>query len=121
MLVAVPLVLGCAGIAAIVIAVQSGVTRPIDNVFGDQNLKSIVALNELHKVRHGEYPRALSELEFLGRWDRMPVDAASYCAADDRQSYFVEIRRGWAGRPDLKMPAEFWRGTGYRPGVGPCR
>jgi hypothetical protein len=119
--VAVPVVIVIAAVVAFVLVLRSGVTRPMDNLFGDQSLKSIVALIELHKVRHGEYPGALSELEFLGQWDRMPIEAASYCAADDRQSYYVEIRRGWMGRPDLKMPPEFWRGTGFRPGLGPCR
>jgi hypothetical protein len=30
---------------------SSGITRPIDNVFGDQHLKTTVALVELHKLR----------------------------------------------------------------------
>ena len=30
----------------------SGITRPIDNKFGDQHLKTTVALLELHKLRY---------------------------------------------------------------------
>jgi hypothetical protein len=120
-LVAVPLVLLAAGITAIVIVLRSGVTRPIDNMFGDQHLKTAVALIELHKVRHGEYPPALSELEFLGEWDRLHVTMVAYCPAGDRQSYFLEVQRGWAAKPELTMPPEFWRGTGFRSSLGPCR
>jgi hypothetical protein len=33
----------------------SGITRPLDNMFGDQVFKTTVALIELHKVRYGKY------------------------------------------------------------------
>src|ERR1039457_7637454 len=36
----------------------SGLTRSTDNQFGDQHLKTTVALLELHKVRYGRYPRS---------------------------------------------------------------
>ena len=120
-LVAVPAVIVIAAAIALVVALRSGITRPMDNVFGDQHLKTAVALIELHKVRHGEYPASLSDLEFLGEWDRLHVGMVSYCPAAERQAYFIDVQRGWVAKPELTMPAEFWHGTGYRPGAGPCR
>ena len=30
-------------------------------------------------------------------------------------------RTGWIGKPDLKMPDEFWRGTGYDRSLKPAK
>jgi hypothetical protein len=38
-----------------------------DNMFGDQHLKTAVALIELHKVRYGKYPDSLRDLRFTGQ------------------------------------------------------
>jgi hypothetical protein len=123
-LVAVPLVV-VVGLVAIVVSVaRSGLTTPIDNKFGDQHLKTVVALVELHKVRYGAYPARLSDLRYTGDWDPIHIQTVSYCAAEDRQTYFLEVERGWAFKPgDLArdMPDEFWQGTGYRRSQGPCR
>jgi hypothetical protein len=108
------------GVIGVVVVARSGITRPIDNVFGDQHLKTVVALVELHKVRFGEYPRALSDLRFTGEWDAIPIKSVTYCAADDRRSYFVEVARGWAFKPDATQSPDFWRGTGFNPALGPC-
>jgi hypothetical protein len=43
-------------ILAVRSVVESGITRGPDNLFGDQHLKTAVALIELHKVRFGKYP-----------------------------------------------------------------
>ena len=40
-----------------------------DAKFGDQHFKTTVALVELYKVRHGDYPEALSAIDFAGEWD----------------------------------------------------
>jgi len=109
------------GVIVIVVVARSGITRPIDNVFGDQHLKTVVALVELHKVRFGEYPRALSDLRFTGGWDAIHIQSVSYCAADDRRSYYVDVARGWAFKPNATQSPDFWRGTGFNPALGPCR
>jgi hypothetical protein len=108
-------------VVVIVMVVRSGVTRPIDNEFGDQHLKTAVALIELHKVRNGHYPQQLSDLRFLGGWDGMSLGSVDYCANADGTAYFIEVTRGWVGRPLLKMPDDFWRGTGFDPNLGPCK
>ena len=100
---------------------KSGVTRSFDDQFGDQHLKTTVALVELHKTRNGTYPRRLSELKFTGEWDALALGSVSYCANEDTSAYYVEVQRGWIGKPDLTMPAGFWRGTGFRETVGPCK
>ena len=88
-----------------------------DQQFGDQHLKTAVALIELHKVRTGRYPRNLAELRFVGEWDTIAIQNVSYRAAADGSSYFVEVRRGWMGKPELHLPPEFWHGTGYNPAL----
>src|SRR5687767_7072477 len=91
----------------------SGITRPFDNKFGDQHLKTTVALVELHKVRYGRYPQSLRDLRFTGEWDQLALRSVRYYAAPDGSSYFVEVARGWVGKPVLDIPPDFWKGTGY--------
>lgn len=111
-----------AGAAAAVYSIaRAGFHKPLDNVFGDQHLKTTVALVELHRIRFGSYPASLSELRFTGEWDAIALTSVSYCAAADRQSYYVTVVRGWVAKPSLTMPPEFWQGTGYRPESGPCK
>jgi hypothetical protein len=100
---------------------RSGLTRPMDNMFGDQHLKTVVALVELHKTRYGSYPATLSEITFAGDWDQIAIGSVRYCASADRRTYFVEVIRGWMGQPALSMPSEFWRGTGFSAATGPCQ
>ena len=111
----VVIVLGVGAFSAVRAIVASGITQGPDALFGDQHLKTAVALIELHKVRTGRYPEELSKLQFTGQWDMIAVQSVRYVVAKDGSSYFVEVQRGWVGKPKLNMPAEFWHGTGYNP------
>jgi hypothetical protein len=99
-------------------ALKAGVTAVPDTVFGDQHLKTSVALIELHKVRTGSYPEKLQDIEFVGEWDRGALQRVDYIPAEDRQSYYVEVRRGWVGKPELRIPEGFWTGTGFDESLG---
>jgi hypothetical protein len=119
-IVCLGVVLVAVGIFAIVHYLgASGITRPIDNMFGDQHLKTAVALIELHKVRYGHYPQSLSEIRFAGDWDEGSLICVRYYPAPDGSKYCVEVVRGWMGKPSLEYPPEFWQGTGYSPNL--CR
>ena|ERR1700719_2819574 len=93
----------------------SGITRPLDDKFGDQHLKTTVALLELHKVRYGRYPHSLRDLRFPGDWDQIWLQGMRYVVSPDGSKYCVEVERGWIGKPVLSYPPEFWQGTGYSP------
>jgi len=95
-------------------------TKTLDNQFGDQHLKTAVALIELHKVRFGSYPDSLSQLKFVGQWDQIALQKVRYYPNADHSAYYLEVTTGWMGRPDLKMPNEFWRGTGYTENLKPA-
>jgi len=97
----------------------TGITAGPDNMFGDQNLKTAVALIELHKVRNGKYPDSLRDIKFAGQWDQMPLSSVSYYPNADRTAYYIEVERGWVGKPTLTMPPDFWKGTGYDPALKP--
>ena len=97
----------------------SGITRPLDNMFGDQFFKTTVALIELHKVRYGKYPQSLRDLRFTGDWDQGALVGVRYYPASDGSKYCIEIVQGWMGKPSLKYPPEFWQGTGYSPDLCP--
>jgi hypothetical protein len=101
--------------------IASGITKGPDAMFGDQNLKTSVALIELHKVRFGRYPAKLSDLKFTGDWDQIALQSVSYYPNADGTAYYLEVERGWIGKPALKMPDEFWRGTGYNPSLKPVK
>lgn len=78
-----------------------------------------MALIELHKVRYGKYPGSLADLKFIGAWDPIALQNVRYYPNAERTAYYIEIERGWIGKPDLKMPNEFWQGTGYTEGLKP--
>lgn len=113
------LVLIYAGVFLVRSVVESGITKGPDNLFGDQHLKTAVALIELHKVRYGKYPNSLSDLKFTGQWDQIAIQSVRYYPNVDRTAYFVEVERGWVGKPTMEMPDEFWKGTGYSPNLKP--
>jgi hypothetical protein len=95
-------------------------TKSMDNVFGDQHLKTSLALIELYKIRTGKYPAQLSDLTFTGQWDQIAIQNVRYYPNADRTAYYLEVKRGWIGKPELEMPPEFWRGTGYDPKLKPA-
>jgi hypothetical protein len=99
--------------------IASGITKGPDTMFGDQHLKTAVALIELHKVRFGKYPDTLKDLKFIGEWDKIALNSVAYYPNPDRTKYYIEVQRGWVGKPNLEMPAEFWLGTGYTPSLKP--
>jgi hypothetical protein len=101
---------GCFVIHSII---ASGITKGPDNMFGDQNLKTAVALIELNKVRYGKYPDTMRDLKFTGQWDQLAMNSVAYYPNADRTRYYIEVERGWVGKPSLQMPDEFWQGTGY--------
>jgi hypothetical protein len=96
---------------------RSGFWKGPDAMFGDQHLKTSVALIELHRTRHGQYPATLGDLEFVGEWDRLALDSVSYRVNEARTKYCVRVERGWVAKPNLQMPSEFWVGTGYDPAL----
>jgi hypothetical protein len=106
-------------LASRAVIIASGITRVPDNLFGDQHLKTTVALIELHKVRFGKYPGSLLDLKFTGQWDQIALQSVHYYPNADRTAYYIEVETGWIGKPDLKMPDEFWRGTGYTMSLRP--
>lgn len=111
---------GAVSIGALVYYVcTSGITRPFDNMFGDQHLKTTISLLELHRVRYGRYPQSLKELKFVGNWDQIALSVVRYYPAPDGGKYYVEVARGWVGKPVLEYPPEFWQGTGYSPSLKP--
>ena len=113
-------VLGFGGFG-VYLLVTSGLHKGPDHMFGDQHLKTTVALLELHRVRNGSYPAALRDIQYTGDWDKLPLTSVKYCPSPDRKTYYVEVTRGWVGKPKLAMPPDFWRGTGYRAsGIKDC-
>ena len=114
----------CVGAIAIgsyllLFAANSPGARQSDKDFGDQHMKTAVALLELYKVRHGSYPARLADLDYMGEWDRIILSTMAYYPNADRSAYFVEVTKGWMGRPHLSYPPEFWRGTGFREELRP--
>ena len=90
-----------------------------DQQFGDQHVKTSIALIELHKTRYGDYPNALSDLRFIGDWDRIALDSVEYEKLGD--GYALKVTQGWTGKPELNYPAKFWRGLGIRKFNGEAR
>ena len=103
---AIPFIVRRSGICAYTVV--------FDNPFGDQHLKTAVALLELYKTRHGRYPDALTDIDFMGGWDKIILHTVKYSPDRQRTAYYLDVTRGWLCKPDLRYPPEFWQGTGYR-------
>ena len=86
--------------------------KQADAQFGDQHLKTAIALIELHKVRNGSYPNTLKELQFLGSWDKMALQSVKYEKVEN--GYTLVVIRGWVGKPELDYPDDFWKGLGLK-------
>lgn len=116
-------ILICAAIGISLVALvgwrisQSNFWRGADVQFGDQHLKTTLALVELHKVRYGRYPAALSDLKYLGDWDPIALQSVRYVANPAGTRYCLEVERGWVAKPQLEVRADFWRNTGYDPSL----
>lgn len=95
----------------------SGFWHGPDVKFGDQHLKTSVALVELHKTRFGQYPKTLQQLKYRGDWDAIALQSVRYVVNAEQSRYCIEVTRGWIGKPELTMPDEFWQGTGYEPSL----
>ncbi len=84
-----------------------------NEMFGDQHLRTSVALIELHKLRYGVYPETLQDLKFIGQWDMIHISSVTYYTNEDRTAYFIYVAKGWIGEVDLAIPDEYWQGLGY--------
>lgn len=81
-----------------------------DQTFGDQHLKTSIALIELHKIRFGSYPKSLDDIKFKGEWDEMALNSVQYKL--EGNAYQLSVSRGWVGKPRLKYSDEFYLGLG---------
>ena len=70
-------------------------------------------------MRFGKYPDSLRDLKFTGDWDQLHLMSVSYYPSANRDAYYIEVERGWIGKPTFNMPPEFWKGTGYSPALKP--
>lgn len=48
-----------------------------------------------------------------------PGQNVRYDPNPEGTAYYIEVNRGWIGKPSFKMPDEFWRGTGYTESLKP--
>lgn len=85
--------------------------------FGDQAVKTTVAMVELHKLRYGEYPETLDQLRFKGDWDAIWLNYVSYRRLE--QGYELNILMDKLNQfpmqdptEQIKLPAEFFQNTG---------
>lgn len=81
--------------------------------FGDQHFKTAISLIELHKIREGEYPKDLHDIEYLGDWDAMIYHSVKYTKL--QEGYDLDLINGWVGKPEeLVYPVDFWKGLGLK-------
>lgn len=79
--------------------------------FADQDFKKGIALIELHKIRSGEYPKTLSEINFIGDWDKSIIHALDYERQDS--GYILNVIPTKLIKIDsLNYPPEFYQGLG---------
>ncbi|HEY5746250.1 MAG TPA: hypothetical protein VIU12_09260 [Chryseolinea sp.] len=88
-----------------------------NKIFADQEFKRAISYIELHKLRNGNYPNALSELRFLATMDSAMLDYVEYTRLDsvyelNLKFEFPSLNGEGNKTVQLKYPPEFWKGLG---------
>lgn len=91
--------------------------KEAQQMFADQEFKKAIANIELHKLRNGQYPQSLNELQFLSVFDSTMFSYVNYTKADSGYILninfkFFSIEPGQEQNVALKYPQEFWKGLG---------
>ncbi|AYB35680.1 hypothetical protein D4L85_24185 [Chryseolinea soli] len=86
-------------------------------MLADQELKKAIAYIELHKLRNGSYPNALSDLKFLSAMDSSLFNSIEYTRLDsvyelNLNTEFSSFGGEGTKEVPLKYPPEFWKGLG---------
>jgi hypothetical protein len=45
----------------------------------------------------------LRDLKFTGEWDQLALMSVSYYPSPNRDAYYIEVERGWMGKPTFTM------------------
>jgi hypothetical protein len=91
--------------------IKGRVLRNAVEQFADQAFKTAIAHVEVYKLRHGEYPKDLGDLDFLGEWDRNTMRGVVYERLPD--GYELDLSFV-TGKPHLEYPPAFWNGLGLK-------
>ncbi|WP_143164721.1 hypothetical protein [Chryseolinea serpens] len=88
-----------------------------ENMLNDREFKNAIAHIELHKLRNGNYPNALSELMFLTAMDSSIFYSVEYTRLDSVYELNINFEHSFFGDEEkkagqLKYPPEFWKGLG---------
>ena len=86
-------------------------------MFADDEFKKAIGYIELYKLRNGEYPSSLKDLQFLSLMDSSMLTHVRYNRLDT--VYELNMNYSFPGFGNskstvvkLKYPEEFWKGTG---------
>ena len=86
-------------------------------MLADWEFQKAIGQIELHKLRNGNYPNSLSELEFLTAMDSSMFNAVEYTRLGS--AYELNLKMEFPSfdaketkRLSLHYPPEFWRGLG---------
>ncbi len=85
-------------------------------MFAEHEFKKALSHIELHKLRNGQYPNSLSELQFLTAMDSSIFNTVTYTKIDTAYELNLKFEMhsldGQAEAVRLTLPAEFWDGLG---------
>ncbi len=85
-------------------------------MFAEHEFKKALSHIELYKLRNGQYPSSLSELQFLTAMDSSIFNTVTYTKIDTAYELNLKFEMhsldGQAEAVRLTLPAEFWDGLG---------
>lgn len=86
-------------------------------MLADQEFKKAIGQIELHKLRNGNYPNSLSDLQFLSAMDSSIFRMVEYTRLDsgyalNLKAVFPSIGGKQTQEVELRYPPEFWKGLG---------
>ncbi len=86
-------------------------------IMADMEFKKAISLIELHKLRSGQYPDSLQQIQFLSAMDSSMFTYVNYKRLDTAYELnchmeFPSFDDKGTVRIKLHYPAEFWKGLG---------
>lgn len=97
-------------LAACDISMENSSMEDLNKSLAKSSFTAAIQLLELHKIRNGEYPASLSELKYVGSFDKESLGFVRYERSGD--GYNLYIHKTWSSNSELEFNSRFKNGLG---------
>jgi competence protein ComGC len=92
---------------------RSGVIEKQTSFMTQTTVRIVAGQVEIHRLRHGRYPARLSDIEYLGDWERSLFPLVRYYTDSEGSAYYIEPVNIFGRAAGPSLPEGYWQGTGF--------